>query len=517
MTSNAVAQNAVSAVVGYMLTKGNFNPNQPFLPQNISILAEANTANQSGLSTLPQVVTSAAQVGTIMGYGSPAYTAARILFPSTGRGVTIPVTLYPQLAASGAVAKVITITQTGTATVNRTIYLNICGREQVDGQSYAINVAVGDTPTIFSTKAQAAVASVLGCPVLGSGSTTFVATAKWAGLTSNDINIVIDQGPASNADSSVTFAVVNTTAGSGTPAISGNTTGLDYFGNSWNTMVINGYGLVSSIMTAFETYNGIPDPVNPTGQFTGTIMRPLWAFSGTCLDNPTSITSASPRPNNPTIVPCPAPLSAGLPIEAAANMVALCANVFSNTPQSDIVGLSYPDMPPPPVGSVPAMNTQATRDAYVKLGCSTVDYINGATGNGTYVVKDLVTTYNPSGEMPPFFRYVRDLNVFYNMKFRYHYQEALFLLGKTITGNNSVTNAANMVKPKDWVAQVKDIINAGVTDGLLTNAALMIPSITVTINPNNPGRFDTNYDEVITSVLRISATTAAVGFNYSNN
>jgi hypothetical protein len=103
------------------------------------------------------------------------------------------------------------------------------------------------------------------------------------------------------------------------------------------------------------------------------------------------------------------------------------------------------------------------------------------------------------------------------MKFRYHSVEAQVLVGKTITGNNSVVTAANVIKPKDWKQQIVGIINAGVTDGLLTNAPFMIASITVSINTQNPNRFDSNFNEVITGIVRISATTAAVGFNYSNN
>lgn len=512
MQSNAISQSDISAIVGYLLAKGYFNLSSPNLPQNISILAEANTANQSGLSTLPVVVTNAVQVANICGYGSPAHGIARILFPSTGTGVSCPVTLYPQLAAGASVAKVVTVTQTGTATINRTIYLNICGREQVDGGVYAINVAIGDTPTIFSTKAQAAIAAVLGCPTLGSGTTTFINTAKWTGLSSNDINIAVDQNGTS--DPSVTFAVVNTTVGSGTPAISGGTTGLDYFNNAWNTIVINSYGLVSAVMLALEAYNGVPDPTIPTGQYSGPIMRPMWALSGTCLDDPTSLTNAAARQNQVTIVPCVAPLSAGMPYEAAANVAYLISTVFGNSPDSDIVGLNYPDMPPPALGVMPQMIQHTFRQYCVLRGCSTVNYSGGASGQGIYSVVDLVTTYNLAGEYPPFYRWVRDLNVHFNYKFGYHLKERQYVYGKTLLPDNSAATSGNIMKPKTWVGIVKAYNKDCEKRALIVNVDANNALITSQISSTNANRMDTLQPIQISAIGRVLATTVYGGFYY---
>lgn len=515
MQSNAVSQSDVSAVVGYLLAKGYFNTASPNLPQNISILAEANTANQSGLSTAPVVVTNAAQVAGICGYGSPAYTIARILFPATGTGVSCPVTLYPQAAASGSVAKVITVTQTGTATAARTIYLTVCGRNQVDGQVYAVNVEVGDTPTIFSTKAQAAISGVLGAPVTPSGTATLICTAKWTGLTSNDIQIAVDQN--GTTDSAVTFAVSNTTAGSGTPAISGGTTGLDYFSNEWRTIVINSYGWVSATITALETYNGVPDPVSPTGQYSGIVMRPMWAFSGTTLDDPTSLTNANARKTQVTMVPCVAPLSQGMPFEAAANAAYLCANVFGNNPESDVIGLQYPDMPPPAVGVIPQMVSHTFREYCVKRGCSTVNYTGGASGQGYYQIVDLVTTYNPAGEYPPFYRYVRDLNVHFNYKFGYYLLQQQVAVGKTLVPDNSSANTDTIVKPKMWVAAVAVYNKECEKRALIVNATENNKKIRAQISATNPNRMDTTQPIQISAIGRVLATTVYGGFFYGSN
>lgn len=505
MGSNAVSQNAVSSVVGYKLDKGYFNPSSPNLPQNINILAEANTANQSGLSTNPTTITNANQAGLLWGYGSPIHSIARILFPQSGGGVSVPVNVYPQVAAVSSAAKVITITPTGTATANGTIFLNICGREVLDGGSYAINIVTGDTPTLICNKMRTAVAAVLGCPILGSGTTTFVATAKWTGLSSNDINITVDLNGTSLG---TTYAVVNTTAGSGTPAV---TSSLTLFGNAWNTIVINSYGLVTTTMDELEAFNGIPvpDPGAATGRYGGTAWKPFVALSGTCLDDPTSLTSGSTRPNNVTIVPCVAPLSPGMPYEAAANAAVLYANIAQNSPHLDIINQSYPDMPPPPANSIPQMNDYNFRQFCVTNGCSTVDYVSGV-----YVVKDFVTTYNAAGEVPPFYRWVRDLNIHFNFKYGYFLQEQTSLVGKAIANDTDIVLADNVIKPKDWKSIVTAYVNDCVLRGLLVDAPFTNSSIDVTINSSNPNRMDTTLSVKISGVTRIAATTVTGGFNF---
>lgn len=503
--SNAISQSNVAAIIGFLLEKGNFNPNSPLLPQSISILAEANTANQSALSTDPLQITSAKQAADVYGYGSPMHICARILFPPTSTGVSIPVYCYAQAEAGSAAAKVITITPSGSATGSGTIYVKVAGRNILDGGSYAVGITTGDTVTQQCDKMRAAIAAVLGCPVTGTGTTTFIATTKWKGLTANDVNIEIDLN--GNTGLGVTYGVVNTTAGSGTPAV---TASLAKFGNEWRTLVINSYGLVTATMDELEAFNGIPDPVNPTGRFAGTVWKPINALSGTLLDDPTAITDA--RPNNVTICTCPTPLSLGLGMEGAANFAAAIANVFQNTPNSSVLNLALPDMPPPTKGAIPAMTSYATRDAYVKKGCSTVDFISGR-----YIIQDFVTTYNAAGEFPPYYRYVRDMNVYFNMKFRIHLREADVLWGKQLANDTDIVTATNVITPAGWKTEIFDIIDDSVRDGLIVDAAFSKASVQTGISGTNPNRMDTTFNIKISGVAYIVSTTVKGGFNFGTN
>lgn len=503
MASAAISSSAVSATVGYLLAKGYFNSTSPNLPQNISILAEANTANQSGLVTTPVQITTASQAATLYGYGSPMHILARILFPFSGSGVQVPVYAYPQLAAVSSIAKVITITPTGTATAAGTIYLKINGREIVDGKSYGVNIAVGDTPTFICNKFRTAIAGVLAAPVIGSGTATLIATAKWTGLTSNGINISVD---LKGQDLGVTFGVVPTTSGVGTPEV---TASLAMFNNEWKTCVINSYGLLDVTCDELEAFNGKPDPTSPTGRYDALIWRPFIALSGTTLDDPTSLTN---RPNDVTIAACPAPLSEGLAMEAAANYAVKWIKMAQDLPHSSVLNQSLPDMPPPPDGSIPQMANSTFREYCVDRGCSTADLISGV-----YSIIDFVTTYNKVGEFPPFYRYCRDLNLNFNYKFGYHLIEQTYLIGKTIANDNDVVTANNVIKPKQWKAQVAEYNNDCVRRAIIVDASFSNSSIVVEISAINPNRIDTTLSYKLSGVVYQSATTVTQGFNFGQS
>jgi phage tail sheath gpL-like len=192
--STAVGLERISRIVGYAIKKGNFQTVTPYLPQRIAILGEANTANQSGLTVAPFEFTTAREVGIKYGYGSPLHQMARILRPVNSTGVGgIPTVIYPQISDAGATATVIKAGITGTATANVTHYIVISGRDGLDGEFYAINIALGDNAAAVEAKIIAAVNGVLGCPVTAadnSGDIDF--TTKWEGVSSAEVNISYD-------------------------------------------------------------------------------------------------------------------------------------------------------------------------------------------------------------------------------------------------------------------------------------------------------------------------------------
>lgn len=492
----AVGSERVSSVVGYSLSilAQNIPTN---LPQRIAVIGEANTANQSTLNTEAWQATSLKAVGARYGYGSPLYHVARIMLPIIGG---IPLVFYPQAVAAGATPKIIEITPIGTATANATHTIKIAGRDGIDSQFYNITVEQGDTADDISDKIADAVAGVLGSPMLSNSSGySAILTSKWKGATANDIGVSID---TNDNDAGLAYAIETVSAGAGVPSISA---ALALMNSVWNTIGVNTYGTNTTIMSALEAWNGIPDADNPTGRFVGTVMKPMIWLTGSVAEDPSSITDA--RKAEVTISISPAPLSSGLPMEAAANDAAVWAVVAQNTPSLDILNKYAPDMPTPI--TIGAMEDYNERDRIVKKGCSTVDLVNSK-----YQYKDPVTTYHPEGEVVPAYRWRRDLMIDFNIRYRYKILEETYVVGKVIANDDDEVSSDDVIKPKTWKQILITSLFAGlVADGMISDIDFSSDSLTAAIDSTNPNRFNTFFRYKKTGVARISATEVESGFN----
>ncbi|KKN42130.1 hypothetical protein LCGC14_0716340 [marine sediment metagenome] len=501
MASDAVGSERISRIVGWKIVKGDFAEDTPNLPQRIAILAEANTAEQATLDLAAKEMTSAQQGGISYGFGSPIYHILRILYPLGGGGIGgIPTVVYPQAVAAGAAAKVLTVTPVGTATGNGTHTLKISGRNGIDGLFYDINILKDDTTADITAKISDAINAVTGSPVTATN-TDYEATltSKWKGLTANDISVTVD---TNDNDLGITYAVVSIQSGSATPSISA---ALDLFGTNWNTIVINSYGTVTSILDTLEDFNGIPDPNNPTGRYAGIIMKPFIALTGSVADDPSSVTDG--RKDEVTIAICPAPLSAGLPFEASANMSLLFGRQAQDNPHLDVAGRSYVDMPTPLI--IGSMAVYDNRDAIVKKGSSTVDLVNEK-----YQIEDFVTTYHPVGETPPQFRYSRNLMIDFNVRFGYFLLELINVVDHAIAADDDTVSAQNIIKPKQWKQIIDKYAESLSVKALIVDPAFMQDSITVVISTTNPDRLETFFRYKRSGFTRIASTTAEAGFNF---
>jgi len=504
MASDAVGLELLSRIVGYKLTKGDFSETTPNLPMRVAIIGEANAANQSTLDTDGQAITTAQQAGEAFGYGSPIYHIMRILRPISGTGIGgIPTIVYAQDEAAGATAKVVEVAATGVANANGTHTVVIGGRQGVDGEIYDININVGDDAAAIAQKIEDAVNNVLGSPVIAAAN-PYVCnlTTKWKGLTANELSVSV----LTNGNSlGITYAVSVIAAGSGTPSIA---PALAQFGNEWVTIVVNSYGTVNAVMDALEAFNGIADPNSPTGRYSGIIFKPFIAITGSIADDPSAITDA--RKAQMTIAIAPAPLSAGFSFEAAANMTALVARTAQDTPHLDVNARSYPDMPTP--ASIGSMAVYLNRDAIMKKGCSTVDKVNGV-----YQVQDFVTTYHPVGEIPPQFRYSRNLMLDWNVRFGYFLLEQSNVVDHVIANDADVVNATRVIKPKRWKGILFGYADGLALRGLVADPDFMKDSLVVNLSTVNPDRLETFFRYKRTGIARIASTTAEAGFNFGTN
>jgi phage tail sheath gpL-like len=502
--STAVGSERISRVSGYNIKKGFFSKETPNLPQIIAVFGEANTPEQTGLTTTKREVTSSDEAGILYGYGSPIHRQMCILRPKGDVGVGgIPTIVFPQVTAGGATASTRVYTVTGTATKNTTHSLVVNGRYNLDFKYYSYDIVVGDTPTIIAGKMKDAMNAVLGAPAIGANTAGVVTfTSKWKGLTSAQLNVYIDLG---DETAGLSYSQTSSTNGAGSVDLSAS---LAQFGDDWYTIVLNPYG--EAQLDVLEQFNGLPNDTNPTGRYSGLVFKPFCAYFGNTSSNKNTlatITDDSDRVEQVTNVLCVAPASDGFNFEASANVVALVAVVFQNNPNLDVNNLSYPDMPIPTDGVIGEMSDYNTRDYLVKKGCSTVTLVKG-----DYRVQDLVTTYHPAGETPLLYSYPRTLNIHWNVKDTYITLEALYLRDKTLVSDTQLVNVDGCIKPSEWKGIVYEMFDNLAEKALLKDSAFSKQSLQVQISTTNPNRFETAFDYKTTGIARIESTTVKAGF-----
>jgi hypothetical protein len=194
-------------------------------------------------------------------------------------------------------------------------------------------------------------------------------------------------------------------------------------------------------------------------------------------------------------------------MEAAANMAVLFALQAQNSPHLDVANQSYPDMPTP--AAIGSMATYTNRDAIVKKGCSTVNLVAGK-----YQVQDFVTTYHPVGENPPQFRYCRNLNLDFNVRYGYYLLEQINVVGHALAADEDTVVADNIIKPKAWKGIIDQYADDLAGRGLIVQSSFMQDSIVVNIGTSNPDRLETFFRYKRSGFARIASTTAEAGFNF---
>jgi len=504
--SNAVGLERLSRVVGYKITKGVSKVGGQNLPMRVAILGPANHANQSTVGTTPINFTSANEIGDVAGYGSPAHQIARILRPIFGGGIGgIPTVYYPQLEANGSTGTTIDVTVSGTPNKNVAHRLIINGRDNVDGEYYEFIIASTDTPTIIGGKIKDAINNVTNAPVTATNLLGVVTIAsKWYGATSASLDVAVNTlGDASG----LTYVVNNKVSGAGAESIA---TSLTQFGNEWNTIVLNPYGTAQH--AALEAFNGTPSATTPTGRYTGIVFKPFVAVWGSTLsdkDAIVAITGASARMNQVTNVLAPAPNSKGFDWEAAANVILLMARTAQDTPHLDVNGQAYLDMPVPSDGLIGDMADYDSRDYLVKNGASTV-----SLENGVYTVQDMVTTYRPAGEIPPQFRYSRNLILDWNIRFGYLLLEQANVKDKALAGDDDFITVANVIKPKQWKGILFEYFDDLAQRALITQSAFSKESLVVEVSGSNPDRLNSTFKYKRTGTVRIASTDAEANFAF---
>lgn len=502
--STAITSTRVSGISGYEVDISLAGVKAGNLPQRIDVFAEKASTHQTAAQYL--LTASADEVGKTYGYASPLYAIARILRPKTGGKLqSIPTYFWGIDQAVGSVAKAKQIVVSVNATGNATHYLRINGRTSLDGVPYAFSVVTGDTPAIVAQKMVDVCNAVVGCPVKATiTSATVTFTAGWKGETSNRVTVEVETNGSSIG---TTYTAGTTVAGSGISVI----TGVSNIGDAWSTHIINGLGNTTGVLNALETINGNIE--SGTGRYEASVWKPFHAYTGTTLSTLTALSSAfGSRGTEETNVICVAPNTECMDFEIAADYVYNHAPIAQDTPNLCVygnpAGKYLSNIVPPKDGNIGNFGDSNMRDTIVKAGFCTVKLTDGK-----YEMIDLVTTRNvpeyPQEAMP--YRWVRDNNVVWNMKYALKVYEDLYVKGKTIVGDTDTVSATNTTSSSRYASVLNTQYFPDLIDRALINS---YSGLLVGKGTTNPNRFETYFESTLTGVARVMSTTISISNNF---
>lgn len=490
--SSAVDASAVARVVGIKTTFKDLRAGGIlFLPQRIAVIGQG--ASASTYSTTKAQLTSAFAVGSAYGFGSPLHLAAKQLMPANGDGVgTLPVTFYPLQDDGSGVAAAGDITPSGAATGSAAFRVKI---NNVASEQFT--VANGDTVATICAAITAAIMAVLDMPMLATDNTTDVGvTAKWKGVSGNDLFIEVEETSENN--SGVSFAFTQPTGGLVDPATS---TATDQFGNVWESMVLNCFNKANT--TALDAIQTVGE-----GRWGALVRKPFVSFFGnTDTAVATAIAVPDARKTDRVNAQLVSPGSNDLPLVVAARQLARLAVVANNNPPRDYGSLQATNLVP---GADGDQWTYADRDQAVKGGSSTVEVKDGVVN-----LADIVTFYHPDGDPTPAYRYVVDIVKLQNIIFNL---DLIFATaawdGAPLIPDDQPTINRDAKQPKAAVAAV-----AAMTDSLALNAIISDPetakaSIRAAINDMNPKRLDLTVTYQLSGNTNIISADLDFGFYF---
>lgn len=468
--SSAVDASAVARVLGIETIFKDLRGGEiVYLPQRIAVVGQGATA--ATYATTKAQVTSAFEVGTTYGFGSPLHLAVQQLFPINGDGVgTIPVTVYPLDDDGSGVASAGDITPGGAQTEAASYKIKV---NDIDSESFVISA--GDTVATIITAMAAAVNAVLDMPVIATdatpgSSTTLDIASKWKGASANDIFIEVE----GSTTAGTTFAITQPTGGLVNPDI---TDALAQVGNVWESMMLNCLDLADTdTLDLYSTFG--------EGRWGALTRKPLVVFTGnpaTTVANAIVIPDARKTDRVNSAVPNPG--SVNLPFVTAAREVARIAVVANNNPPRDYGSQDLSGLVP---GTDGEQWNCAQRDQAVKAGSSTVEVKDGVVN-----ISDTVTFYHPDGDPTPAYRYVVDIvklqNIIFNLDLIFANPE---WDGAPLIPDNQPTTNRSAKKPKTAVAEISSMLDSLGLEAIISDPETAKANTFAEIDGSNPKRLN---------------------------
>lgn len=490
--STAVDPSAVARVLGIQTTFKDLRGGRIVnLPQRIAVIGQGATA--SLYSTTKAQLTSAFEVGSAYGFGSPLHLAALQLFPVNGDGVgTIPVTFYPLDDDGSGVASSGTITPGGAATAAATYYVKVNNI-----LSEAFTVASGDAVADIIDAMVVAVNAVVEMPVVAADGTTVLnLTSKWKGASANDIYVEMV-----GTSTSVSFAVVQPASGATNPDVQG---ALDQIGTVWETMLLN--CMESTDTTTLGLFSTFGE-----GRWGALVRKPCVAFCGTGEATvATAIAVPDARPTDRTNCQIAAPGSNDLPLTIAARALARIAVVANSNPPVDYGSRDMSGITP---GTDAQQWTYPQRDQAVKGGSSTTVVKDSVVNIG-----DVITMYHPSGDPTPAYRYVVDLvklqNIIFNLDLIFN---TAAWDGAPLIPDDQPTSNRSAKKPKMAVAACAAMVDNLGLAAIISDPETAKAGIQAEIDESNPKRLNVLVPVQLSGNTNIKSIDLEFGFYFGTS
>lgn len=462
----------------------NFNEGAVYLlQQGIAILGQGSDAVT--YSTDKFEITSADDVATVLGYGSPAHLMAKQILPSNGDGALgARVTMYPLPNEATGVAATGYITPVGTQTTSAQYVIRVGGIE-----SNPFTAIKDETPAEVIPKMVTAVNGVLDMPVIATdGTTKLDLAAKHKGTTGNELVVEligVSQG--------IVFTVTAMTGGLVDPSTDVATA---QFGNVWETLVVNQIG------------NGAHDDLSLVGEgrWGQLVKKPFMAFSGTVETDETVLKAyTDTRKTDRVNGYITAPASPSSPWLIAARGVARIAKQANIDPATEYRGETLNTIVNGADGS---QWDYEERDLAWKAGVSST-----IIEDGVIKLDNTLTFYHPDGKPDPEYGkaiYIIKLqNIIFNLDLIFNqpsWEKA------PLIPDDQVSTNPNARKPNDVVAALSVL-----TDNLANQAIISGPDFTKTnttaaIDGSNPNRVNTTYPVKLSGNMDIHSIDLLFGF-----
>lgn len=463
-----------------------------FLPQRIAVVGQGATA--STYSTTKAQLSSAFEVGSTYGFGSPLHLAALQLLPTNGDGVgTIPVTFYPLDDDGSGVAAAGDITPAGAQTVAAAYQVSV---NNILSESFVI--AAGDTVATIVTAMTAAINAVLEMPIVATDNTTDVGiAAKWKGSSGNSLTLSV----IGSTTAGTTFAFTQPTGGLVNPDVDD---ALNQVGTAWETLVLNCMEISdTATLDKISTFG--------EGRWGALVKKPLVAFTGATETTVASATTVSDaRKTDRVNAQLVAPGSNDLPLIVAARQLARIAPVANNRPAKDYAGQDATRLT---AGADGDQWDYAKRDEALKKGSSTIEVKDGVIN-----LSDTVTFYHPLGDELPAYRYVNDIvklqNIIYNLNLIFDTDE---WNGAPLIPDNQPTINPDAKQPKAAKAAIAALLDSLGLNALISDPEAAKAATIAEISDQNPKRLDVCVTVQLSGNANITSVDLDFGFFFGSN